>query len=241
MFVAPLVEEPLKGLILIVLAFTRWFDNTTDGFVYGAAAGLGFAMSENILYFNRAAEASVSVWFTTVLVRTATSGLMHALATSIIGAALGWGKTRTLDIRLVALVMGSVIAVSIHMVWNGLIVIGQASGQSIFWLDVLIFGVEFLLIFGTFMLCPGEPEWSAGARGRGSRWRSTSTWRSCRASPSKPGRLVSSGVDQQTYIELAHDSPSGGCSAAAEFASRPTSRRRERSGISFGRYWVQSH
>ena len=153
MFVAPLVEEPLKGLILVGLAFTRWFDNTTDGFVYGAAVGLGFAMSENILYFTRAAEASVSVWFTTVLVRTATSGLMHALASSIIGAALGWGKTRTLDIRLVALLMGSVIAISIHMVWNGLIVIGQASGTPIFWLDVLIFIVEFLLIFGTFMLC----------------------------------------------------------------------------------------
>ena len=153
MFVAPLVEEPLKGVILVALAFTRWFDNTTDGFVYGAAVGLGFAMSENILYFTRAAEASVSTWFTTVLVRTATSGLMHALASSIIGAALGWGKTRTLDIRLVALSMGSVLAVSVHMVWNGLIVIGEASGTSIFWLDVLIFGVEFLLIFGIFMLC----------------------------------------------------------------------------------------
>ena len=207
MFVAPLVEEPLKGLILIVLAFTRWFDNTTDGFVYGAAAGLGFAMSENILYFNRAAEASVSVWFTTVLVRTATSGLMHALATSIIGAALGWGKTRTLDIRLVALVMGSVIAVSIHMVWNGLIVIGQASGQSIFWLDVLIFGVEFLLIFGTFMLClHGEHrmirrELMVEAQGGVLPPQHVAIL----SSVSKRSRVgwCPPGVDQQTYIELA--------------------------------------
>ena len=59
MFVAPLVEEPLKGIILVALAFTRWFDNTTDGFVYGAAAGLGFAMSENILYFTRAEASGV--------------------------------------------------------------------------------------------------------------------------------------------------------------------------------------
>jgi len=153
MFVAPLVEEPLKAAILLVVAMTPWFDNTTDGFVYGAAAGLGFAMSENILYFSRAAEASINVWFSTVLVRTATSGVMHALATSIVGAALGWAKTKTSDIRIVSLLMGFATAVTIHTIWNGLIVIGQVTGSQMFWLDLAIFIIEFILIFCTFMLC----------------------------------------------------------------------------------------
>lgn len=153
MFLAPIIEEPLKAAILIVVALTPWFDNTTDGFVYGAAAGLGFAMSENIMYFNRAAETSVDFWLLTVIVRTATSGLMHAMATSIVGAALGWAKTRTIDIQIVALIMGGATAVTIHTIWNGLIVIGGASGVSLFWIDVLIFTAEFIMIFGIFMMC----------------------------------------------------------------------------------------
>lgn len=153
MFVAPMVEEPLKAGILLLVVLTPWFDNTTDGFVYGAAAGLGFAMSENILYFSRAADTSIDLWFSTVLIRTATSGVMHALATSIVGAALGWARTKTTDIRIVALIIGLTTAITIHTIWNGLIVIGQASGQSVFWLDIAIFVVEFGLISFTFMLC----------------------------------------------------------------------------------------
>ena len=49
--VAPLVEEPCKALFLAYVIWNRHFDNMTDGFVYGAAAGLGFGMTENLLYF----------------------------------------------------------------------------------------------------------------------------------------------------------------------------------------------
>lgn len=45
--VAPTVEELMKGLILFFLPRYRDFDNVTDGLVYGAAAGLGFGMTEN--------------------------------------------------------------------------------------------------------------------------------------------------------------------------------------------------
>ena len=38
--VAPLVEEPSKAVILLYVIWNRHFDNMTDGFVYGAAAGL---------------------------------------------------------------------------------------------------------------------------------------------------------------------------------------------------------
>jgi len=153
MFVAPIIEEPLKAAVLLLLAISPVLGNTTDGFVYGAAAGLGFAMSENILYFNRAAHVSPDLWVTTILVRTATSGLMHAMATSIVGAALGWAKTRTTEIRVVAFMMGLFTAVTIHAVWNGIIVLSQASGTVFFWLDVLIFMIEFVMIFVVFMLC----------------------------------------------------------------------------------------
>ena len=49
--IAPLIEEPAKALCLLALYRSREFDNATDGFVYGAAAGLGFGMTENFFYF----------------------------------------------------------------------------------------------------------------------------------------------------------------------------------------------
>src|SRR6476646_7736841 len=56
--IAPVVEELVKALILVVLflAFRREFDNVLDGIVYGAMVGLGFAMVENVLYLTSAAS-----------------------------------------------------------------------------------------------------------------------------------------------------------------------------------------
>ena len=56
--VAPLTEEPGKALILFLMVRSRHFDNMSDGFVFGAAAGLGFGMTENAKYFIEGALAS---------------------------------------------------------------------------------------------------------------------------------------------------------------------------------------
>ncbi|MFN8232861.1 MAG: PrsW family intramembrane metalloprotease [Actinomycetota bacterium] len=50
---APFVEEALKGLgvVLIYLIARDEFDDMLDGFVYGAACGLGFAVVEDVIYF----------------------------------------------------------------------------------------------------------------------------------------------------------------------------------------------
>ena len=44
--IAPIVEECVKAIILVVLflAYKREFDNVLDGVVYGAMVGLGFAL-----------------------------------------------------------------------------------------------------------------------------------------------------------------------------------------------------
>jgi len=59
---APIVEEVFKSLILLYLvrrANTTFF---VDGAVYGFAAGIGFAIAENMLYLSRLdADASVVV------------------------------------------------------------------------------------------------------------------------------------------------------------------------------------
>jgi len=53
---APIVEESAKAFILFVLFFWKKdeFDGIVDGIVYAGMVGLGFAMTENILYYGRA-------------------------------------------------------------------------------------------------------------------------------------------------------------------------------------------
>ncbi|MBA3470048.1 MAG: PrsW family intramembrane metalloprotease [Herpetosiphonaceae bacterium] len=86
-WLAPLVEEPLKALALIgVFLFFRYeFDNMLDGIIYGALIGFGFAMTENALYFYREGSALSSLLWLRVVI----FGFNHAFYTSIVGVALG--------------------------------------------------------------------------------------------------------------------------------------------------------
>jgi len=151
--VAPLVEEPAKALVLLLLVFSRHFDNMTDGFVYGAAAGLGFGMSENLLYFVAVTD-SPTAWGATVLIRTFYSAVMHATATSILGAALGFGRFRSPLVLLVSGVVGYALAVGVHMLWNGLIVSADMiDSPDLFLANLALFPLEFALVFVVFQVC----------------------------------------------------------------------------------------
>lgn len=92
--VAPLAEEAAKGLG--VLRVRRSINEMEDGIVYGAAAGLGFAATENLLY-GAVAAATQGLEASLVLigVRSFSSALLHASAS----AAFGYGVARS---RLVA-------------------------------------------------------------------------------------------------------------------------------------------
>lgn len=122
--IAPLCEEPSKGLIVYLLLFSRHFDNTTDGLIYGAAAGLGFAMTENFLYFVQAdQQGGADSWQTTVLLRSLFSALMHCAATATFGALLGRFRYRGGVLQwLVAPLLGLAIAMSLHAIFNSALV-----------------------------------------------------------------------------------------------------------------------
>jgi protease PrsW len=85
--IAPLVEEPIKALALLVLFYTVRceIDSPLDGIVYGALIGFGFSMSENLFYFlTFPADFETLFWL-----RSVVFGLNHAFFTSIVGATLG--------------------------------------------------------------------------------------------------------------------------------------------------------
>lgn len=147
--VAPLVEEPAKALILIPVLTARNFDGPTDGFVYGAAAGLGFGMTENALYF-LSVLGDPAVWWDTVAVRTAFSAVMHGAATAMVGAGLGWGRFRRWWGVLLGGSGGLILAMSLHAWWNGLLTMGSITKQADLFESIALYSLPGLLA-GVFL------------------------------------------------------------------------------------------
>ncbi len=115
--VAPIVEETTKGFFLLITIANRKFDNITDGIVYGGAIGLGFGMTENFLYFISFAE-SVSSWIMLVVIRSLFSAVMHCVSTATLGAFLGYAKFKPAEQKIFYGLIGLVIAIMIHAIWN---------------------------------------------------------------------------------------------------------------------------
>ena len=87
---APICEEPVKVVGLYLLRKKHLFEEE-DGLIYGAAAGLGFSATENLLYEVVAlSEFGFEGWVATALMRTLTSTLLHASSSAI----AGWGVAK---------------------------------------------------------------------------------------------------------------------------------------------------
>jgi len=119
--IGPLAEEGWKAVgLLAVVALSREFDNPTDGLVYGTAVGLGFAMTENLLYeLSAAAAGDLHRLLTLVLGRTLITAGIHALCSAALGGMLGFAVLAGGWVRRFGLVLtGLVGAVALHGAWN---------------------------------------------------------------------------------------------------------------------------
>jgi RsiW-degrading membrane proteinase PrsW (M82 family) len=88
---AGITEEVVKGagLIILLIALRDEFDNVTDGIIYGALIGAGFAMVENFVYF--AQDSSQSLLFL-IIGRIVLGWLGHSTFTACLGAGLGYAR-----------------------------------------------------------------------------------------------------------------------------------------------------
>jgi RsiW-degrading membrane proteinase PrsW (M82 family) len=121
---APLIEETFKGIaVLAVLVVARdEFDSTLDGLVYGALVGVGFAMTENILYFGQTyLVGGFDDFGEMIIARAVLGGFGHPAYTAITGAAIGWARGRYGRgfARFVVPILGWAVAVALHAAWNG--------------------------------------------------------------------------------------------------------------------------
>jgi protease PrsW len=127
-FGAPVVEESLKGLILIILLWRRRqeLDGPTDGIIYAAMVGLGFAMMENIGYYIgalvRPEVGGVKLLGATFVLRGVLSPLAHPIFTSMTGLGVAYAATHR-HARW-AVPLGLLGAMVLHGTWNGLSAFG---------------------------------------------------------------------------------------------------------------------
>lgn len=114
---APIVEEAAKGLgvILVFVFFKKHLNGPLDGIAYGAMSGLGFAFTENILYFTQYFD-----YLQEIAILRFSSPLLHPLCTAVIGMFLGFAVyARSRWAALPLLVPGYLIAAAIHFMHNG--------------------------------------------------------------------------------------------------------------------------
>lgn len=111
---AGITEETIKGLglILLFIILRDEFDNVTDGIVYGALIGAGFAMVENFNYF--AVNGHNFLAFL-IVGRIVLGWLGHSTFIACFGAALGYIRhTRKRWKQLVIPLLGFLLAVGLH-------------------------------------------------------------------------------------------------------------------------------
>ncbi len=78
-YIAPLTEELLKGLLIVLLIRTHRIGFLVDAAIFGFAVGTGFAMVENLYYLRLIPDARIGTW----IVRGFGTAIMHGGATAI--------------------------------------------------------------------------------------------------------------------------------------------------------------
>jgi RsiW-degrading membrane proteinase PrsW (M82 family) len=157
---APVVEESAKGLVLILIyrRFRDEFNGVLDGIVYAAIVGLGFAATENVLYYGHGimedlrdghlfSSDDIGVSLATFIVRGIFSPFAHPLFTSMTGIGLGIASQSTnRSTRFWAPVLGLLAAMFLHSLWNTSAVFGAAFfAVYLFVLVPLFIGLLFVI------------------------------------------------------------------------------------------------
>src|SRR5215207_2247399 len=149
--IAPPVEETFKAAPLFLLLILTYFGRrhihgVVDGIVYAGLSAVGFAFTENILYFgaqyvevsskgnNR--DGLVALFWIFVL-RGVFSPFAHPLFTCLTGIGVGLAvRSRNPVVKVLAPAGGLLLAIGLHSIWNLL-----ASSQ-----DLSIIAIGYLVV-----------------------------------------------------------------------------------------------
>ena len=120
-FVAPWLEELVKGLAVVGLFWFNRIGYKLDAVISGFAIGAGFSVVENIIYLTRFPELTPNVW----MVRGLGTAIMHGTTCAVLAATAHEfaeretrGAVSEYDFNPLWFVPGYLIAVAIHTAFN---------------------------------------------------------------------------------------------------------------------------
>jgi RsiW-degrading membrane proteinase PrsW (M82 family) len=116
---APIFEELTKGMAIFGVAvfLRREFDGVVDGIIYATFVAIGFAATENIIYYTRFGKDMGSIFF----LRGVLTPWLHPLFTAMTGIGFGLAREHGSDWgKFVFPIGGYFVGVFLHAWWNGL-------------------------------------------------------------------------------------------------------------------------
>ncbi len=120
--IAPITEEPFKGLalLLLLLFYRREIDTPLDGILYGGLVGFGFAATENLLYFLSVFDrGGVPATLELAFFRAVLFGLNHALFTGCTGLGIALARTSPRwAVKITAPFLGLGAGATLHALHN---------------------------------------------------------------------------------------------------------------------------
>ena len=146
---APVFEEGFKGLGVSLIALAsalglRELDGPLDGAIYGGVVGLGFTLTEDILYVaHQFATSGFGGFVFLLFLRTVLLGLSHCTFTACTG--LGFGiasEAKSWWLKVFAPVFGFGCAMLMHAMHNALPTIG--GGVGLVMMLVISWGIDLL-------------------------------------------------------------------------------------------------
>jgi RsiW-degrading membrane proteinase PrsW (M82 family) len=153
---APLCEEAFKGMFVLgmLLFLRREFDGVVDGVIYATFAALGFAATENVLYYSRAMQhGGFDQLQGTVIMRGILAPWGHPLYTSMTGIGVGIAReTNNTALKFFAPIGGYMAAVCLHATWNGTATLSDLLKAPIVFLLLLPLWFIFLVVFGIILI-----------------------------------------------------------------------------------------
>jgi len=118
----------------------REFDGVVDGIIYGTFVAIGFAATENIIYYARFHRELSDIFF----LRGVLTPWLHPLFTAMTGIGFGIAREHhSTWAKVVFPIGGYFLGVFLHAWWNGL---PQIFGQGAFFLNLIV-GILMALSF----------------------------------------------------------------------------------------------
>jgi RsiW-degrading membrane proteinase PrsW (M82 family) len=144
--IAPLIEEFTKGVG--VYSVKNAITEVEDGLIYGAAAGLGFAATENLLYESTALlEKGLFAFIGVVIIRTIACSILHGSTSAI----FGYGVSNKLVRGRNLVIPCYLLAVFVHGLFNFFVAFGLLFENELGNL-AYIFGLLFAIMLAMFSI-----------------------------------------------------------------------------------------